>query len=86
MFIKLCDSGYVNIHKVTYFDIDTDMAHYSDAPEGTYASVDVYFENDSVKAGYWLAEQEYKNFIQQLEQYRLEVPTGSWRIRENEIL
>ena len=86
MFIKLCDSGYVNIHKVTYFDIDTDIKSYSNAPEGTYASVDVYFENDSTRAGYWLKEKEYYDFIQQLEQYRISVPIGSWRTNSDEIL
>ena len=86
MFIKLCDSGYVNMHKVTYFDIDTNMEHYSNAPEDTYASVDAYFENDSYKAGYWLTKKEYDDFIQQLEQYRIFVPTGSRRTNNNEIL
>ena len=86
MFIKLCDSGYVNMHKVTYFDIDTDIESYSNAPENTYASVDVYFENDSAKAGYWLTKKEYDDFLQQLEQYRISVPTDSWRVNNNEIL
>ena len=86
MFIKLCDSGYVNIHKVTYFDIDTDIESYSNAPENTYASVDIYFENDSAKAGYWLTKKEYDDFLQQLEQYRIPVSTGSWRAHSDEIL
>lgn len=83
MFIKLCNSGYVNINKVNYFDIDKE--NLKDSPKGTVAGVDIYFENGS-KAGYWLSQEDYVNFIQQLEQYRIEVPTGSWRTRANEIL
>lgn len=83
MFIKLCDSGYINISKVNYFDIDKE--HLEDSPEGTVAGVDIYFEDGS-KGGYWLSQEDYVDFIQQLEQYRIEVPTGSWRARANEIL